>query len=669
MKAAVLEHINGPLVVAEVGLTPLTRGQVLVRVLMSGICGSQLQEIAGYKGNAKFVPHLMGHEGAGIVQEVGEGVTTVKPGDKVVMHWRKGEGIEADFPTYVYKGKEIRSGKVTTFSEYSIVSENRVTAVPHDTPNELCALLGCSLSTALGAVNAEAKLQPGETMLIVGAGGLGANLLRAAKIAQAGKIILIDIHEHKREWVRGLGADLYVNTAAEDLRGALLAGAGLTEVDVIVDTSGAKRAIEATLPLLSGKGRFIMLGQPKPGETIELQDALHMFGGDGKSIKATQGGKFAPHEEIPRYLALHKSGTLRVDDLITHRIRLDEVNDALDLLRKGRAARVLIDFNSNPVKPSLLDSYKRMLLLRVAEEELVQLYLDEKLFSMVHFYVGQEAVGAGVCSQLNLEDKVLSTHRSHGHYLAKGGNLKRMVCELLGRSNGAARGKGGSMHMIDKSVNFVGSTPLLGSAIPLAAGVAFEEKYNKKDGVVVGFMGDGASEEGVVYETYNLAALYELPLLLVIENNTWSVNSNIAERRGKKYDIGTIAKGFGLPYLRADGNDFNDVSQKAATLLAGIRAGGGPAVLECLTYRHMAHSTPLMDDKHGLRKEDTLERRLQRDSMKLMRSELLSQGVADEARLKRMEEEARAEVREAIAFAKASPYPQKEEMFTDVFYE
>src|SRR3989344_3461102 len=439
MKAAVLEHINGPLVVAEVGLTPLTRGQVLVRVLMSGICGSQLQEIAGYKGNAKFVPHLMGHEGAGIVQEVGEGVTTVKPGDKVVMHWRKGEGIEADFPTYIYKGKEIRSGKVTTFSEYSIVSENRVTAVPHDTPNELCALLGCSLSTALGAVNAEAKLQPGETMLIVGAGGLGANLLRAAKIAQAGKIILIDIHEHKREWVRGLGADLYVNTAAEDLRGALLAGAGLTEVDVIVDTSGAKRAIEATLPLLSGKGRFIMLGQPKPGETIELQDALHMFGGDGKSIKATQGGKFAPHEEIPRYLALHKSGALRVDDLITHRIRLDE-------------------------------------------EELVQLYLDEKLFSMVHFYVGQEAVGAGVCSQLNLEDKVLSTHRSHGHYLAKGGNLKRMVCERLGRSNGAARGKGGSMHMIDKSVNFVGSTPLLGSAIPLAAGGGFFEKNKKKKG-------------------------------------------------------------------------------------------------------------------------------------------------------------------------------------------
>src|SRR3989338_7099965 len=427
MKAAVLEEINGPLMVAEVGLTPLTRGKVVVR-------------------------------------------------------WRKGEGIEADFPAYLYKGKEIRSGKVTTFSEYSIVSENRVTAVPHDTPNEICALLGCSLSTALGTVNNEAQLQPGETVMIIGAGGLGANLVRAAKIANAGAIVSVDIHEHKREWIGLIGADAYINTAVEDLRAALMSNAQLKEVDVIIDTSGAKKAIEAALPLLSGKGRFVMLGQPKPGETIELQDALHMFGGDGKAIKATQGGKFAPHEEIPRYLALHKSGALRVDDLITHRIRLDEVNDALDLLRKGRAARVLIDFNSNPVKPSLLDSYKRMLLLRVAEEELVQLYLDEKLFSMVHFYVGQEAVGAGVCSQLNLEDKVLSTHRSHGHYLAKGGNLKRIVCELLGRSNGAARGKGGSMHMIDKSVNFVGSTPLLGSAIPLAAGGAFGEKYNNKGG-------------------------------------------------------------------------------------------------------------------------------------------------------------------------------------------
>lgn len=314
-----------------------------------------------------------------------------------------------------------------------------------------------------------------------------------------------------------------------------------------------------------------------------------------------------------------------------------------------------------------LDAYKRMLLVRIAEEELVKLYLDQKIFSMVHFYVGQEAVAVGVCRQLGPTDKVLSTHRSHGHYLAKGGDLRRMISELLGRANGVAHGKGGSMHMIDKSVNFVGSTPLLGSAVPLAAGVAFEKKYNKKKGVAVGFMGDGASEEGVVYETYNLAALYKLPLLLVIENNSWSVNSNIADRRGKQYDIQTITKGFGLSYLRANGNDFRDVSQKAATLLKGVRAGKGPAVLECMTYRHMAHSTPLLDDKHGLRRKDTLNERLKRDSVKLMKKQLLADGVS-EKKLQKVEDGIHAEVRKAIEFAKTSPYPAKKEMYTDIFY-
>ena len=143
MKAAILEEINGPLTIGEVTLTDLLFGQVLVKILVSGICGSQLQEIAGNKGNAKFVPHLLGHEGCGIVEDIGPGVTKVKKGDKVVMHWRKGDGIESDFPTYMFKGKPMKSGKVTTLSEYSIVSENRITPVPHDTPNELCALLGC----------------------------------------------------------------------------------------------------------------------------------------------------------------------------------------------------------------------------------------------------------------------------------------------------------------------------------------------------------------------------------------------------------------------------------------------------------------------------------------------------------------------------------------------
>lgn len=346
MKAAVLERVDGPLTVAEVELTPLKPGQVQVRILASGICGSQLQEIAGNKGNAKFMPHLMGHEGVGIVEEVGAGVTTVKVGDKVVMHWRPGEGLESEFPEYIFNGKKISSGRVTTFSEFAIVSENRVTAVPHETPNELCVLLGCSLSTAFGTISTEAAVQPDEAVLIIGAGGLGANLIKAAKLAKASPVIVMDVHEHKRDMVRDLGADLYINAATENVTEVLKEKFGRKNVDVIIDTSGAKRAIESTLPLLSGKGRFIFLGQPKPGETIELVNALHLFEGEGKTLKATQGGRFEPHKEIPHYLDLFRSGVFTVDGLFTHYTSLDKINDAIDLMRRGEAMRILIEIQN-----------------------------------------------------------------------------------------------------------------------------------------------------------------------------------------------------------------------------------------------------------------------------------------------------------------------------------
>jgi S-(hydroxymethyl)glutathione dehydrogenase / alcohol dehydrogenase len=343
MKAAILETIDAPLVVAEVEPAPLTFGQVLVKVLVSGFCGSQLQEIAGNKGNAKFVPHLMGHEGCGIVEEVGHGVTRVKKGDKVVMHWRKGDGIESDFPTYTYKGKSMRSGKVTTLSEYSVVSENRITPVPHDTPNELCALLGCGLSTALGTINQEADVKFGESVLIVGAGGLGVNLIQAAKLAGAYPIVVTDIHENKREACEALGAHLFINSKKSEIGEEINNKFGTNEIDVIIDTSGSKQAIESTIPLLSGIGRYIMVGQPKPGESIELHIATHLFGGQGKSIKATQGGGFSPSRDIARYIRLHKAGVLKIDGIITHRMKLREINEVITLVRSGQAGRVLIE--------------------------------------------------------------------------------------------------------------------------------------------------------------------------------------------------------------------------------------------------------------------------------------------------------------------------------------
>ncbi|MDE2173239.1 MAG: zinc-binding dehydrogenase [Patescibacteria group bacterium] len=343
MKAAVLEQINGELVVGEVGVPEPQFGQALVKITASGICGSQLQEIAGNKGNAKFVPHLMGHEGSGIVEKVGVGVTKAKPGDKVVMHWRKGEGIESDFPTYIYKGKPMRSGKVTTFSEYSIVSENRVTPVPHDTPNELCVLLGCGLSTALATVNDEANAKFGESVMIVGSGGLGVNLIKAAKLAGAFPIIVLDIHENKRAVAGSMGATLFINSKDQNVQEEMQKNLGIREVDIIIDTSGNKQVIEATIPLLSGTGRYIMVGQPKPGESVELKNAYHLFGGEGKSIRATQGGRFSPSRDIPRYVKLYKAGVLNIDGIITHRMKLGEINDAIALIRRGQAGRILIE--------------------------------------------------------------------------------------------------------------------------------------------------------------------------------------------------------------------------------------------------------------------------------------------------------------------------------------
>lgn len=312
---------------------------------------------------------------------------------------------------------------------------------------------------------------------------------------------------------------------------------------------------------------------------------------------------------------------------------------------------------------AFLQAYKKMLLIRVAEEGLAEIYRQNKIMSFVHFYVGQEAVAVGVCDALKKEDKVLGNHRSHGHYLAKGGDLKKMICELLGREYGSSHGKGGSMHMIDKSVNFVGSTPILGSVVPLSCGTAFEQKYNKKNEVTVAFFGDGAFEEGVVYETLNLAAFLKLPLLLVVENNLFAVNSKLKDRRSEAYDIEKIVTGLGVAYVRADGNAYEDVFGKAEKLVTEIRKGK-PAVLECITYRHMAHSAPIFDE--GYREEDTAEKRQEKDPVKNMWRALLDSGIS-EKKMAAIEGEIKKTVMDSIAFAMQADYPKKRSLYTDLY--
>lgn len=333
MKAVVLEKIDAPLAIRDVELTELKVGQVLVKILVSGLCGAQLHEIRGHKGNAKFLPHLMGHEGCGIVEEVGPGVTTVKVGDKVVMHWRPGTGIEAPFPSYVLDGKLMSSGKVTTLSEYSIVSENRLTTVPQDTPEDLCAILGCALTTAMGIIDNEIDLKFGESVAVVGCGGVGLNLIQAAALKSACPIYAIDNNVTKRDLCFTAGASLFTNSINN-----------LEEsVDVIIDTTGIPEVISECASKLSGKGRMVLVGQPAPGRGIEIMNALNLFNGMGQSIKATQGGKTNPAEDIPRYVRMHKEGLLDIKQFVTHRFKLDEVNDAFDLLKSGNAGRIIVE--------------------------------------------------------------------------------------------------------------------------------------------------------------------------------------------------------------------------------------------------------------------------------------------------------------------------------------
>lgn len=336
MKAVVLEKLNSDLSIGEVELTPLQYGQVLVKNIVSGLCGAQLQEIAGLKGNANFLPHLMGHEGCGIVQEIGPGVNTVKVGDKVVMHWRKGEGIEAPFPKYHYNNKDMSSGKVTTLSEYSIVSENRLTAVPDDTPEELCALLGCGLTTALGVITNEAEVKLGESVMIIGSGGVGLNLIQGAKLVSAHPIVAVDIVEDKRSICLEVGATHFINSKTEEIN---------QKFDVVIDTTGIPEVISKATTYLSGVGRLILVGQPKPQQEISIPTANKMFDGIGKTIKATQGGKTNPTEDIPRYIKLHKAGLLDISKIITHRFDLQDINQAFDLLKSGKAGRIMININ------------------------------------------------------------------------------------------------------------------------------------------------------------------------------------------------------------------------------------------------------------------------------------------------------------------------------------
>jgi S-(hydroxymethyl)glutathione dehydrogenase/alcohol dehydrogenase len=339
MKAAVLVQIDGALELLDVELPRLDVGQVLVKVAYSGICGKQIDEITGRRGPDPYLPHLLGHEGAGQVVEVGPGVKKVKGGDLVVLHWIKGSGIDAAPATCSCQGRKINAGCVTTFSEYTVASENRLTPLAGDVKLDVAALLGCAVTTGLGIVFNNANLKPGQSLVVFGVGGVGLNVVQGAALVNAHPIVAIDVNDQKLTWARQFGATHAVNARAKDA-GAFLrdlsAGRGF---DVVVDTTGQQKVRECAYEATTPKGKTVYAGVPEANEKITIDSfPLHF----GRTVVGSHGGETRPDEDIPRYLALCKQGKLKLEELISHRLPLHRINEAIDLVRRGEAMRCLV---------------------------------------------------------------------------------------------------------------------------------------------------------------------------------------------------------------------------------------------------------------------------------------------------------------------------------------
>ena len=338
-KAAILAQSRKPLVVDEITFPDqLEAGQVLVKVLYTSICGAQINEIEAVKGVDRFLPHLLGHEASAAVVEIGPGVMHVKPGDTVVLHWRPSQGIQCRPAAYEWRGEKLNAGWVTTFNEYAIVSENRMTAIPADFDLKIAPLFGCAVTTAAGVVNNDARVKIGELVVIFGVGGVGLNLVQFAVLAGAYPIVAIDLIDHKLEMAKARGATHIINSSniknlADDIRKIV----GAKGPDKVLETTGAKSVIELAYDLTNSDGTCVLVGVPNEKVTIYTLP-IHF----NKVLTGSHGGDAAPHIDIPRIIRLNKAGRVSFDGIITHEFPLDEINVALDLVRSGTAGRVLL---------------------------------------------------------------------------------------------------------------------------------------------------------------------------------------------------------------------------------------------------------------------------------------------------------------------------------------
>lgn len=341
-RAAILVEQKKPLVVEDVHAPQLKLGQLLVKVLVSGICGSQVGEIEGVKGPDPFLPHMLGHEGCADVLEVGEGVRHVRPGDRVVLHWRKGVGLESVTPVYESPIGKVNAGWVTSFNEYAVVSENRVTKVPGDFDPETAALFGCAVTTGFGVVNNDARLAIGESIAIFGAGGIGLNIVQGAELAGAHPIIALDRFDNRLQLARTLGATHTINVTQADAAEEIRRIVGHDGVDVAVDNTGNVDVIAVASRVTNARGRTVLVGVPPKNSTAAISTLpLHFE----KRLVGSHGGGSRPAVDIARYVRLVQDGRLSLTRLVGARYQLDEVNLAMADMTSGKlSGRPVIRF-------------------------------------------------------------------------------------------------------------------------------------------------------------------------------------------------------------------------------------------------------------------------------------------------------------------------------------
>jgi S-(hydroxymethyl)glutathione dehydrogenase/alcohol dehydrogenase len=339
--AAILVSQNQELVVDEVEIPKLTEGKVLVEIKATRICGSQLGEIDGVKGPDHYLPHLLGHEAGGIVREVGPMVARVKEGDHVVCHWRPAPGMSGSSPTYDWNGTKVNAGHITTFSEYSIISENRLTPIEPKYGHEVSALMADTITTGFGVISNDAKVRIGQSVCIIGVGGIGLGAVLGAKLAGANPIIAVDLFDQKLEQARKCGATHSVNSSEIPLDEALCDILGKPEVEVMIEGTGSPKVIESAYELTSKKGVCVLFGVIRFDEKVSLNTlSLHF----GRTLTGSEGGQSQPHLDIPRYLKMMDDGVFHLDDFVSHRCKLEEVNHAISRMRSGESVHTLITF-------------------------------------------------------------------------------------------------------------------------------------------------------------------------------------------------------------------------------------------------------------------------------------------------------------------------------------